>query len=160
MTNTLSSGSSASSFKMPDMHHPTGPMFYAIISDANIVDNPDIKSYQPHVHGRCNPPALIPLHMHGISMDLWVCGACIVLQLVRVVIVLLQFPLGEKKSSKMMNQKTVCLVNTCVGFGNLKATTSNQPPGMEDVNLNEAAKIVMKVASTCYGICGSCFDLC
>ncbi|PWA82516.1 hypothetical protein CTI12_AA125110 [Artemisia annua] len=54
---------------MLEMHHPTGPMVYAIITYANIVDNPDIRSYQPHVHGRCNPPALIPLHMQGISMD-------------------------------------------------------------------------------------------
>ncbi|XP_071715123.1 uncharacterized protein [Rutidosis leptorrhynchoides] len=70
MSKTLSTCSTmSSSFKLPDKHHPTGPMVYAVITDPNIVDNPDITSYQPHVHGRCNPPALIPLQMHGISMN-------------------------------------------------------------------------------------------
>ncbi|KAJ1439938.1 von Willebrand factor, type A [Sesbania bispinosa] len=42
---------------------PTAPMLYAVIHDPSIVDNPDVPSYQPHVHGKCDPPALIPLHM-------------------------------------------------------------------------------------------------
>ena len=33
------------------------------------MDNPDIPSYQPYVHGRCDPPALIPLDMQGIAME-------------------------------------------------------------------------------------------
>lgn len=48
---------------------PTAPMVYAEIYEPAIVDNPDISSYQPYVHGRCEPPALIPLHMHGIEME-------------------------------------------------------------------------------------------
>ncbi|MCD9644018.1 hypothetical protein HAX54_031976 [Datura stramonium] len=48
---------------------PTAPMVYAVIRDPSIVDNPDIPSYQPYVHGRCNPPALIPLEMQGIAME-------------------------------------------------------------------------------------------
>ncbi|KAL3830050.1 hypothetical protein ACJIZ3_018852 [Penstemon smallii] len=48
---------------------PTSPMVYAVISDPAIVDNPDIPSYQPHVHGRCDPPALIPLQMNGVSLE-------------------------------------------------------------------------------------------
>lgn len=48
---------------------PTGPMAYAVITEPSIVDNPDIPSYQPYVHGRCDPPAMIPLHMHGITME-------------------------------------------------------------------------------------------
>ncbi|CAK9150109.1 unnamed protein product [Ilex paraguariensis] len=48
---------------------PTAPMVYAVISDPSIVDNPDIPSYQPYVHGRRDPPAFIPLHMHGIAME-------------------------------------------------------------------------------------------
>lgn len=48
---------------------PTGLMVYAVITEPWIVDNPDIPSYQPYVHGRCDPPALIPLHMHGIEME-------------------------------------------------------------------------------------------
>ncbi|KAI3772763.1 hypothetical protein L6452_03956 [Arctium lappa] len=48
---------------------PTSPMVYAVISNPAIVDNPDMPSYQPHVHGRCNPPALIPLQMNGISFE-------------------------------------------------------------------------------------------
>ncbi|XP_043706008.1 inter alpha-trypsin inhibitor, heavy chain 4 [Telopea speciosissima] len=48
---------------------PTSPMFYAVIFDPSIVDNPDMPSYQPHVHGRCDPPALIPLQMNDIAME-------------------------------------------------------------------------------------------
>ncbi|XAR67567.1 hypothetical protein NMG60_11002368 [Bertholletia excelsa] len=48
---------------------PTAPMAYAVISEPSIVDNPDVPSYQPYVHGRCEPPALIPLHMHEIAME-------------------------------------------------------------------------------------------
>ena len=31
---------------------PTASMVYAVIYDPAIVDNPDISSYQPHMHGR------------------------------------------------------------------------------------------------------------
>lgn len=48
---------------------PTAPMVYAVIYDPAIVDNPDIPSYQPHVHGRCDPQALIPLQMHGVELE-------------------------------------------------------------------------------------------
>ncbi|KAJ4954091.1 hypothetical protein NE237_030923 [Protea cynaroides] len=48
---------------------PTAPMVYAVIYDPSIVDNPDIRSYQPHVHGRCDPPALIPLQMNSIALE-------------------------------------------------------------------------------------------
>lgn len=48
---------------------PTAPMVYAVIYDPGIVDNPDMPSYQPHVHGRCDPPALIPLQMSGIELQ-------------------------------------------------------------------------------------------
>ncbi|CAL0320252.1 unnamed protein product [Lupinus luteus] len=48
---------------------PTAPMLYAVIHDPGIVDNPDVPSYQPHVHGRCDPPALIPLHMSAIDLN-------------------------------------------------------------------------------------------
>lgn len=51
------------------LYMPTAPMVYAVISDPAIVDNPDIPSYQPHVHGRCDPPALIPLQMNGITLE-------------------------------------------------------------------------------------------
>ncbi|XP_057429723.1 uncharacterized protein LOC130722881 isoform X2 [Lotus japonicus] len=47
---------------------PTAPMLYARIHDPAIVDNPDVPSYQPHVHGRCDPPALIPLHMTAVNL--------------------------------------------------------------------------------------------
>ncbi|KAI3933932.1 hypothetical protein MKX01_028258 [Papaver californicum] len=49
---------------------PTSPMVYAVVSDPVIVDNPDIPSYQPHIHGKCVPSALIPLHMNEISMEI------------------------------------------------------------------------------------------
>ncbi|TKY54408.1 Inter alpha-trypsin inhibitor, heavy chain 4 [Spatholobus suberectus] len=48
---------------------PSAPMAYAVIYDPGIVDNPDIPSYQPHVYGRCDPPALIPLQMNAIEME-------------------------------------------------------------------------------------------
>ncbi|XP_010537667.1 PREDICTED: inter-alpha-trypsin inhibitor heavy chain H3-like isoform X3 [Tarenaya hassleriana] len=48
---------------------PTAPMVYAVISDPAIVDNPDLPSYQPHVHGRCDPPALIPLQMNAVELE-------------------------------------------------------------------------------------------
>ena len=48
---------------------PTAPMVYAVIHDPAIVDNPDIPSYQPHVHGRCDPPALIPIQMNAIELQ-------------------------------------------------------------------------------------------
>lgn len=48
---------------------PTAPMVYAVIHDPGIVDNPDIPSYQPHVHGRCDPPALIPLQMNAVELQ-------------------------------------------------------------------------------------------
>ncbi|XP_020412496.1 S-adenosylmethionine synthase [Prunus persica] len=49
---------------------PEDPMVYAVVPDPSVVDNPDIPSYQPYVHGMCEPPALIPLHMHGIAMEI------------------------------------------------------------------------------------------
>ena len=48
---------------------PTAPMVYAVVFDPAIVDNPDIPSYQPHVYGRCDPAALIPLQMNGIALE-------------------------------------------------------------------------------------------
>ncbi|KAI3455638.1 hypothetical protein Pfo_012301 [Paulownia fortunei] len=48
---------------------PSALMVYAEINDPAVVDNPDVPSYQPYVHGRCEPPVLIPLHMHGVSME-------------------------------------------------------------------------------------------
>lgn len=56
--------------KTPEqMYLPTAVMVYAVIGDPAIVDNPDVPSYQPHVHGRCDPPALIPLQMNGVSLE-------------------------------------------------------------------------------------------
>ncbi|XP_020582974.1 von Willebrand factor A domain-containing protein DDB_G0292740-like [Phalaenopsis equestris] len=49
---------------------PMAPMMYAVIVDPAIVDNPDIPSYQPHVYGRCDPPALIPLQMKEIAVTI------------------------------------------------------------------------------------------
>ncbi|KVI05856.1 von Willebrand factor, type A [Cynara cardunculus var. scolymus] len=69
MKKSLSSSSSASSLRSPQSHRPSAPMVYAVIVDPSTVDNPDICSYQPYVYGRCDPPALVPLHMHGIAME-------------------------------------------------------------------------------------------
>ncbi|KAL9252644.1 Inter-alpha-trypsin inhibitor heavy chain H2-like protein [Drosera capensis] len=55
--------------KSPSTYVPTAPMVYAVIHDPSIVDNPDIPSYQPHVCGRCDPPALISLQMNGVELE-------------------------------------------------------------------------------------------
>ncbi|CAL0315471.1 unnamed protein product [Lupinus luteus] len=52
---------------------PAAPMCYAVITDAETVENPDIRSYQPYVLGRCEPPALIPLQLHGVAMEVECC---------------------------------------------------------------------------------------
>ena len=52
------------------VYMPTAPMVYAVVPEPEVVDNPDIRSYQPYVYGRCEPPALIPLHMHGVAMEI------------------------------------------------------------------------------------------
>ncbi|KAI3521349.1 hypothetical protein L1887_10812 [Cichorium endivia] len=69
MKKSLSSCSSSSSLRLPENQRPTAPMVYAVIVDPSVVDNPDICSYQPYVYGHCDPPALVPLHMHGIAME-------------------------------------------------------------------------------------------
>ena len=59
--------------RSPAGYLPTAPMCYAVISEPETVDNPDIRSYQPYVHGRCEPPALIPLQLLGVVMDVDCC---------------------------------------------------------------------------------------
>lgn len=59
-----------SMLKSSQSYLPTSPMVYAVIPNPGIVDNPDIPSYQPYVHGRCDPPALIPLQMNHVSMEI------------------------------------------------------------------------------------------
>ncbi|KAL7091906.1 hypothetical protein ACP275_12G132100 [Erythranthe tilingii] len=56
-----------------DSYLPTCPMLYAVIAHPAIVDNPDMPSYQPYVHGKCDPPALIPLQMNGVSLEVDCC---------------------------------------------------------------------------------------
>ncbi|KAI3982473.1 hypothetical protein MKX01_006604 [Papaver californicum] len=70
MEKKLSSSSSSFSHYYYYYLLPTSPMVYAVISDPSIVDNPDVPSYQPHIHGKCVPSALIPLHMNEISMEI------------------------------------------------------------------------------------------
>lgn len=55
--------------RTPESLLPKAPMVYAEILKPAIVDNPDIPSYQPHVYGVCEPPALIPLQMHEVEME-------------------------------------------------------------------------------------------
>ncbi|XP_031490840.1 uncharacterized protein LOC116257954 isoform X1 [Nymphaea colorata] len=50
-------------------YFPTAPTVYAVISDPAIVDNPDQPSYQPHLHGRWDPPALIPMQMNRVELE-------------------------------------------------------------------------------------------
>lgn len=55
--------------KSPNTYLPTAATLYAVVSNPAVVDNPDIPSYQPYVYGRCDPPALIPLHMNRVSLE-------------------------------------------------------------------------------------------
>ncbi|KAJ8751046.1 hypothetical protein K2173_016227 [Erythroxylum novogranatense] len=55
--------------KSAEAYLPKAPMVYAVISNPAIVDNPDLPSYQPYVHGRCDPPALIPLQMNRVELE-------------------------------------------------------------------------------------------
>ncbi|XP_039030281.1 uncharacterized protein LOC120164685 isoform X1 [Hibiscus syriacus] len=55
--------------RSPNWYLPSAPIVYAVISDPMIVDNPDIPSYQPYVHGMYDRPALIPLQMMGINLE-------------------------------------------------------------------------------------------
>ncbi|KAL6878213.1 hypothetical protein ACP4OV_012383 [Aristida adscensionis] len=52
------------------LHHllPSAPMAYAVVLDPAAVDSPDVPSYQPHVYGCLDPPALIPLHMREVAL--------------------------------------------------------------------------------------------
>jgi hypothetical protein len=47
---------------------PTAPMAYAVVVDPGAVDSPDVPSYQPHVYGRLDSPALIPLQMREVDL--------------------------------------------------------------------------------------------
>ncbi|PAN49230.1 hypothetical protein PAHAL_9G435000 [Panicum hallii] len=47
---------------------PAAPMAYAVVVDPGAVDSPDVPSYQPHVYGRLDPPALIPLQMREADL--------------------------------------------------------------------------------------------
>ncbi|CAN8235288.1 unnamed protein product [Cochlearia groenlandica] len=57
----------------PENFLPTAITAYASITDPVAVDNPDVPSYQPYVHARCDPSALVPLQMLGVEMrvDCW-----------------------------------------------------------------------------------------
>ncbi|PON43600.1 Nucleoside diphosphate kinase [Parasponia andersonii] len=57
----------------PEEYLPSAPMVYAVVPEPAIVDNPDVPSYQPYVHGRCEPPALVPLHMYDVAMEIEAC---------------------------------------------------------------------------------------
>ncbi|XP_071710851.1 uncharacterized protein [Rutidosis leptorrhynchoides] len=59
---------------------------------------------------------------------------------------------SEEKCLKLENRKVIYLKNTSVGFGNLLATIDNLPPGIEELKLNEPAGMMMKAASSCWGI--------
>ncbi|KAL2336418.1 hypothetical protein Fmac_010864 [Flemingia macrophylla] len=59
--------------RMAEGFLPTAPTCYAVISDPEKVENPDIQSYQPYVFGDCDPPALIPLQLHGVAMEVDCC---------------------------------------------------------------------------------------
>ncbi|CAN1287438.1 von Willebrand factor A domain-containing protein DDB_G0292740 [Linum perenne] len=65
--------SSTGGYDQMQSYLPTAVMVYAVVTEPEAVDNPDVPSYQPYVHGCCDPPALIPLHMYGVEMEVDCC---------------------------------------------------------------------------------------
>ncbi|KAI9161805.1 hypothetical protein LWI28_020817 [Acer negundo] len=59
--------------RTPESYLPEAVSVYAVVAEPEVVDNPDVPSYQPYVHGKCEPPALIPLHMHGVEVEVECC---------------------------------------------------------------------------------------
>ncbi|KAL5217941.1 hypothetical protein ABZP36_018625 [Zizania latifolia] len=57
---------------------PAAPMAYAVVVDPAAVDSPDVPSYQPHVYGRLDPPALIPLQMREVDLRVDCAAGCAV----------------------------------------------------------------------------------
>ncbi|KAG8063075.1 hypothetical protein GUJ93_ZPchr0003g17268 [Zizania palustris] len=57
---------------------PAAPMAYAVVVDPGAVDSPDVPSYQPHVYGRLDPPALIPLQMREVDLRVDCAAGCAV----------------------------------------------------------------------------------
>ncbi|KAJ1296761.1 hypothetical protein BS78_01G327000 [Paspalum vaginatum] len=55
---------------------PAAPMAYAVVVDPGAVDSPDVPSYQPHVYGRLDPPALIPLQMREVDLRVDCAAGC------------------------------------------------------------------------------------
>ncbi|NP_001347211.1 uncharacterized protein LOC100273621 [Zea mays] len=55
---------------------PAAPMAYAVVVDPAAVDSPDVPSYQPHVYGRLDPPALIPLQMREVELRVDCAAGC------------------------------------------------------------------------------------
>ncbi|XP_062211501.1 uncharacterized protein LOC133912666 [Phragmites australis] len=55
---------------------PAAPMAYAVVVDPGAVDNPDVPSYQPHVYGCLDPPALIPLQMREVDLRVDCAAVC------------------------------------------------------------------------------------
>lgn len=55
------------------------------------------------------------------------------------------------------SQSTIFLGSLGVGFGNLKATAENTPPGFEESKSSEAADLLINVASSC---CNRLIDHC
>eukprot|EP01018_Ginkgo_biloba_P026746 Gb_09355 [translate_table: standard] len=50
--------------------YPTAPMISAVITDSGIVGNPDVPDYQPTLYGGNMPPALIPLQMNEVGLEI------------------------------------------------------------------------------------------
>ncbi|GAV61430.1 VWA_3 domain-containing protein [Cephalotus follicularis] len=75
LSKRIYNGSDASPAPVPEMtrssesYIPAAVTVYAMVPDPGLVDNPDVPSYQPYVHGKCEPAALIPLHMYGVGVE-------------------------------------------------------------------------------------------
>lgn len=76
-------------------------------------------------------------------------------------------PTKKQIPSKVSAQKLVdskeqkIMRNLGLGFGNLRATAENIPPGLEAAKLPEPAEIFVKAASNCCGkLCGYCCCMC
>ncbi|GLT41848.1 hypothetical protein SLA2020_158820 [Shorea laevis] len=57
----------------PESYLPTALMVYAVVEEPAVMYNPDVPSFQQSVHVRFDRPALIPLHMHEVCMEVDCC---------------------------------------------------------------------------------------
>ncbi|GKV09798.1 hypothetical protein SLEP1_g21241 [Rubroshorea leprosula] len=57
----------------PESYLPTAVMVYAVVEEPAVMYNPDVPGFQQSVRVRFDRPALIPLHLHEVCMEVDCC---------------------------------------------------------------------------------------